>query len=263
MTIPREPLPEWVLFHVPHDSVEIPDECRELFVLDDDELERESIRMTDLHTFELFAGGVAPGQVVRFPVSRLLVDPERFPDDRDEPMAAKGQGAVYLAASDGRRLKRPLSAIERRYLMERWYFPHHERLLAAVHAALVRYGRALVADCHSFSSVPLPLEPSRDPCRPQVCVGTDPFHTPLEVADAVRGSFAEDGYSVRMNDPFSGTLAPLLHWHHDRRVASVMIEVRRDLYEDEAAGEKHAGFRSVRASVRRAVAAAADAFASL
>ncbi len=147
--------------------------------------------------------------------------------------------------------------------MERYYFPHHERLLRAVRAALARYGRALVVDCHSFSSVPLPLEPCRDPRRPQVCVGTDPFHTPRAVADAFRDSFAEEGYSVRLDDPFAGTLAPLLHWHHDRRVSSVMIEIRRDLYEDEATGEKHAGFRSVCASARRAAASAANAVSSL
>ena len=257
MTVPHMPLPEWVLFHIPHDSVEIPDECRELFVLGGDDLERELIRMTDLHTSGLFAGGVAPEQAVLFPVSRLLVDPERFPDDRDEPMAAQGQGAIYMAASDGRRLKRGLSSIERRYLMERWYFPHHERLLRAVHAALSRYGRALVVDCHSFSSSPLPLEPSQDPCRPQICIGTDPFHTPRTVAGRIVESFAGEGFSVRLDDPFSGTLAPLFHWHHDGRVASVMIEVRRDLYEDEATGRRLASFRSVSGSVRRAVAAAA------
>ena len=93
MAFPHASLPEWVLFHIPHDSVLIPDECRELFVLNDADLEREMIRMTDLHTFELFAGGAAPERAVRFPVSRLLVDPERFPDDRDEPMAARGQRA--------------------------------------------------------------------------------------------------------------------------------------------------------------------------
>ena len=42
----RTLLPDWVLFHVPHDSVEIPDDCRELFVLTDEEMERELIRMT-------------------------------------------------------------------------------------------------------------------------------------------------------------------------------------------------------------------------
>ena len=33
---------------------------------------------------------------------RLVMDPERFPDDRDEAMAAKGMGAVYVSTSDGR-----------------------------------------------------------------------------------------------------------------------------------------------------------------
>ena len=259
----RTLLPDWVLFHVPHDSVEIPDDCRELFVLTDEEMERELIRMTDLHTHELFARGVSPDRVFRFPVSRLLVDPERFPDDREEPMAAKGQGAVYLAASDGRRLKRALSAIERKYLMERYYFPHHGHLTDGVHAALARYGRVLIVDCHSFSSVPLPLEPCQQRCRPQICIGTDPFHTPKELAAGLRDMFRSAGMSVGMDEPFSGSLTPILHYRHDRRVASVMLEVRRNLYEDEASGMKKADFSAVADALRDAVACAADIFSRM
>ncbi len=256
-------LPEWVLFHVPHDSVSIPDYCRGLFVLTDEELERELIRMTDLHTLDLFTGGIPHEQVFRFPVSRLLVDPERFPEDRDEPMAAKGQGAIYSAASDGRRLKRSLSAIERRYLMERYYFPHHRILTCGVHAALTRYGKALIVDCHSFSSVPLPLEPVRHPCRPQICIGTDPFHTPPELVSSLQGVFSAAGLSVSVDDPFSGSLAPMFHYGTDKRVATFMLEVRRNMYEEESTGIKNAGFRSTADILRRAVACAADVFSRL
>lgn len=38
-------------------------------------------------------------------VSRLVVDPERFTDDAQEPMAAVGQGAVYTRTSDGSALR--------------------------------------------------------------------------------------------------------------------------------------------------------------
>ena len=254
-------IPEWVLFHIPHDSVDIPCECRELFVIPDDELQAELVRMTDLHTCELFAGGVSADQTFRFPVSRLLVDPERFPEDQKEPMAAKGQGVIYDKMSDGRRLKRKLSAIERRYLMERYYFPHHERLTAAVHTAISRYGRALIVDCHSFSSVPLPLEPCQNPVRPQICIGTDAFHTPPNVTDKLCDVFSSAGLSFLLDEPFAGSLSPMLHYRHEKRVASFMLEVRRDLYEYESTGRKKAGFGYVAEVLRRAVSCAAEVFA--
>lgn len=88
-------LPPWVVFHLPHDSRVIPHDVRDQFVLSDAELEHELLAMTDHHTFELFAHGIPAEQVVRFPVSRLVVDVERFERDEDEPMAERGMGVVY------------------------------------------------------------------------------------------------------------------------------------------------------------------------
>ena len=67
--------------------------------------------MTDHHTDALFAcvlerGGVA--LVNR--LSRLVVDPERFPDDNQESMATVGMGAVYARTHDGRPLRLVSSA---------------------------------------------------------------------------------------------------------------------------------------------------------
>lgn len=68
----------WWAFHVPHDSTAIPPEARDQFVLPNDLLAQEILRMTDHHTFDFFALDVPTHQVVRIPVSRLVVDVERF-----------------------------------------------------------------------------------------------------------------------------------------------------------------------------------------
>ena len=36
--------------------------------------------------------------------------------------------------------------------------------------------------------------------------------------------------SVMVNEPFRGTYVPLRHYESDRRVASLMLEIRRDVY---------------------------------
>jgi N-formylglutamate amidohydrolase len=73
-----------------HDSTVIPSEIRDQFVLNEKELSRELIKMTDHHTNDLIAWIFTTSQIVKFPVSRLVVDVERFESDCDEFMAARG-----------------------------------------------------------------------------------------------------------------------------------------------------------------------------
>ncbi len=65
--------------HIPHSSRSIPAEYRDQFTQSDQELGHELLMMTDSYTEELFAQGNELGSI--FPISRLLVDPERFADD--------------------------------------------------------------------------------------------------------------------------------------------------------------------------------------
>lgn len=41
--------PPWVVLHVPHDATDIPAWVREQYLLDDSDIEREILRMTDRH----------------------------------------------------------------------------------------------------------------------------------------------------------------------------------------------------------------------
>ena len=90
---------------VPHSSPVIPPAIRATLKLSDEELRHELLVMTDWHTDALFATPNGMAATLIFPVSRLVVDPERFADDDQEPMAAKGMGAVYTTTSDGRALR--------------------------------------------------------------------------------------------------------------------------------------------------------------
>ena len=71
------------------------------FLLRDAELELEQIRMVDHHTDRFFARPTEQHTQVVFPVSWLLVDPERFLDDTAEPMSERGMGVLYTHTATG------------------------------------------------------------------------------------------------------------------------------------------------------------------
>ena len=215
--------------------------------------------MTDVWTQALFAAGVPRSQVTAAPVSRLVVDTERFEDDALEVMAARGMGVVYEVTHDLKPLRRKVSKEERELLLERWYRPHHQILTERVDRILERWGRALVIDALSFPSEALPYEDDAFAPRPEICIGTDGFHTPPEAAAAFTEVFARAGWDTGLNSPFAGALVPMKHYGRDRRVSAVRIETRRDVYADESTGALRPDFMRPASAIRRAVAAAAEA----
>lgn len=248
------------ILHIPHAARRIPPGERARLLPDDRTLRDELLRMTDAFTDRLFAPPGPDWTALRFPVSRLVVDPERFPDAATEPMEARGMGAVYVRTSRGEPLRAAPDPAERERLMARWYRPHHARLTAAVRRILDAHGRCLIVDGHSFASTPLPHEPDRDPDRPDVCVGTDPDHTPPALRDAAVAGFQAQGWSVAVDRPFGGALVPAAFHRIDRRVGAVMVEMNRRLYMDERTGRRRPGFKGVRAGIAGALAAILDAW---
>jgi len=228
------PFPPWLIFHVPHDSTFIPPEVREQILLSDEELAAELISITDHRTLSLFASNVPETQVIRAPVSRLVVDVERFEDDQQEPMAARGMGVIYTVTSGLTALREQPKAVDRELLLQAYYRPHHARLEAAVAATLSSHNRCLIIDCHSFPSTALPYElADASSKRPDICIGTDDFHTDENLANAFVTAFQRGGWQVSLNDPFAGALVPASRYRKDRRVSSVMVEVSRHLYLNE------------------------------
>jgi N-formylglutamate amidohydrolase len=220
-----------------------------------------SARFTDHYTDELFDIREPEFATVVFPVSRFVVDPERFEDDGQEPMAERGQGVIYTRTTDDRPLRIPPTAAEREALLDRYYRPHHAQLTRLVEEALANHGQALIIDGHSFPSRPLPVDLDQCPTRPDICIGTDGFHTPPQLVEALIDACAEFGWSVAVDRPNAGTLVPTQHWGKDERVSSVMIEVNRRLYLENEARDvsKAASWASVRNRIREVVRCAVAA----
>jgi len=226
-------------------------------LLEPEELEHELLVMTDRYTDELFALPSSLATTVAFPASRLVVDPERFADDKDEPMARKGMGVVYTRTASGQPLRRPPSADERQRLLTRFYDPHHAALTTAVEAALAAHGTCLLIDGHSFPAHPLAYEDDQAADRPDICIGTDRSHTPGGLRDLAVRAFQELGWRVAVDRPFSGALVPLRFYQTDLRVQALMVEVNRGLYMDELSGARLPRFDEVRERIARALRAVA------
>ena len=249
-----------IIFHIPHSATRIPDDVRKQFILSDEELEKEILRMTDWHTDDLFGGF---GDVVKivFPVSRLVVDPERFTDDDLEAMSLKGMGVIYTKTSGGYRLRKRLNNSEKQSLLDKYYYPHHQCLEQTVQLALGKNGRCLVVDCHSFPSEPLPYEDDQSSNRPDICIGTDDFHTPKMLADKVSYYFESLGYKTALNRPFSGALVPYPFFEKNQAVSSIMIEVNRGLYMDEGSTQKYGRFKMIQQHLRGMAASLSEVIA--
>jgi N-formylglutamate deformylase len=256
---PRRSVSRIAVLHIPHSSKRVPAEAREVILLDDAALNGELLRMTDAYTDELFpVTPVEAGRVI-FPLSRLVCDVERFPSDAEEPMGNRGMGVIYTRTSMGEMLRTQPDPPERQECLNRWYWPHHSVLERMVNDVTAQSGVCLIVDCHSFASVGLPYELDQTSDRADICIGTDSFHTPSRVRDAIVAAAEEEGYSVAVNAPFAGALVPLSGYQKDRRVWSVMIEVNRRLYMDEVSGLKRHGFEKVRAAVGRLIVTATEA----
>ena len=239
-----------IVTHIPHSSTVIPARIRGQFTLSDQALKQELIHMTDWYTDEIF-GGLSGATDVIFPVSRLVVDPERFEHDDQEPMSECGMGVVYQSTSDGGCLRNALTNEERDSLINTYYRPHHQLLTQAVETAIETAGQCLVLDGHSFPGRALPYEKDKSSFRPEICIGTDDYHTPGELRDAAIDLFKSAGFSVGVNSPFAGALVPSEYYRSDKRVLSLMIEVRRDMYLKENTAEKLPGFEKSHREVRR------------
>jgi len=219
-----------IVLHIPHASQLIPAECVADFIVSRPVLDEHLARSTDHFTDDLFEFDGDSVARIRFPVSRLVVDPERFEDDAREVMAAKGLGVLYERGHDGSRLRNAISGARRAWYLDRWYRPHHAALEIAVDTALERSGRVLIVDCHSYPDDPLTVDLDRTTPRPDSCVGTSGLHTPSWLVEAATGFAAQNGWSMGVDQPYAGSIVPMKYLGSTTRVMSLMIELNRKRY---------------------------------
>jgi len=223
-----------VVLHVPHASRDLPDAARASLLVDDAALAEELDHLTDAYTDEiarLAASAATPrAWILRHRWSRLAVDPERFPDDREE-MRAVGMGAVYTHGFAGRKL-RDEDSVRDGTALQTHFGPYAAAVRDLVAERLAVSGRAVIVDVHSYSTLPLPYEMHGAGPRPPVCLGTDRYHTPPGLLAAAEAAFGE----IALDTPFAGCYVPLEFYGREPAVSAIMIEIRRDGYMIEPGG---------------------------
>ena len=235
-----------ILIHIPHSSYFIPNKYKHLFRLKEDELFQEQIKMTDSFTNELF--NIKEIYKLIFPVSRLVCDVERFRNEKDEEMTKQGMWVCYTKTSD----LKPLKIVNNKHkqeILNLYYDKHHKTFERLVEKSLRQNDGCLIIDAHSFPSVSLPYELHSQDSRPDICIGTDNFHTPKKIAEYFYNAFSDLGYKVGLNNPFCGTIVPLKFYGKEKKVHSVMLEINRSLYMDEITGKKNKNFPKVQNNI--------------
>jgi len=213
-----------IILHIPHASDYVP--CMDGYLVDRGQLFNEIMHLTDWYTDDLFD---LPFPKIIAPFSRVLCDVERFADDSAEVMSRCGMGMCYTHFDDGR-LMRVVTPELRDRIKNNFYDPHHLQLQKLVDESLANNGKVLIIDCHSFPDKPLNRDLHKEMPRPDFCIGTDYFHTPQNIVDYAFEYFANKGYDVRINDPYSGKVIPKKFYKTEPNVYGIMIEVNRNLY---------------------------------
>ena len=93
------------IFHIPHDGNQFPKELMESVCVSEEQFELYHERMRDIGVSLMIPSAYrTQSQTVRFPVSRLLCDVERFLGP-EEVMERYGMGFCYEKAFDGTKIK--------------------------------------------------------------------------------------------------------------------------------------------------------------
>ena len=208
-----------MVLHIPHDGFRtIP------FKYTKSNLD-SMVMLRDSQTRDLFHFPAA--WTVYCEYDRHNVDVERFIDDSMEQ--SHGMGVLYTKDVFGNDL--PTRSYDDIQMLMDYYHNHHKQLQTYVNDDLSVTERCVIVDCHSFGKQQVELMfPDIDTSNlPDVCIGFNEGSCSDDLLHIVTESFLDNGYTVAVNYPYSGSILPM---KMKDGVESIMIEVNKAAYED-------------------------------
>ena len=246
-----------VVFDSPHSGLTYPPDFNTIAPV-------QAVRTTcDRFVDELFDRAPAFGAVqvaALFP--RSYVDANRAVTDLDPAMidgawpgvlvpteyTSRGMGVIRRYALPGVPLyAAKLTPEQISHRLESYYRPYRAALSEAIESAYASFGRVWHVNCHSMKSTGNKMNVDAGEARPDFVISDrkgrtcEPAFTDWTVA-----FFSRMGYSVKVNDPYSGGDIVKTYGQPDKGRHSLQIEVNRRLYLDESSYEKAPGFTKLR-----------------
>lgn len=214
-----------LILHIPHSSSLIP--LKDGFVIDDVDLEAELYKLTEWNINALFYS--QEDIMITADFSRIFCDAESIFDQTRKNMNQSSASIFHETTKDGKSLRVLTPELKEKILNE-YYMPHHLRLTEAIEKQLSVFSKAIIIDCHSFPDESLSRGYDKIETLPDICIGTDPFHTSKALIDITYKFFKDNDLNVTINTPFFGTIIPIPFYQKDKRVQSIKINVNKKLY---------------------------------
>jgi N-formylglutamate amidohydrolase len=202
----------------------------------------------DLYVDRLYRIGQADGPEVNVAarLSRFVCDLNRDPDDvspgavpeHPAPRNTDGRGFVWAITTAGvPTLARPLTLDDWR-ARTAVHAAYHDAIAQALARARERFGFAILVDGHSMPSQG--RQGHKDPGRLRADVvpgDRDGTSCSPALSSLVGDHFRTRGYSVAFNQPYRGGFITSHHGRPAEQQHAIQIELRRDLYMNEATYE--------------------------
>lgn len=234
--------PRPILISIPHASSSIPEEVADKVALTSEEI----LGYTDLYTDEIF--DIDNVYKVKCDFSRVIVDPNRAPDDISKEYEQAAEGVIVHTTWDGKSVYKVDPDQETvDLLIKNYHNPYHEALEQYIPKV------QFLIDCHSFLPFGPKLKKDSGKERPDINLGNLNFSSCSRDHTVFFRDFFEDkGFKVSINFPYTGKYI-LGHHCHRRRippflVPGIQIEINQGLYvmkDDRKIPEKVDEFRAI------------------
>ena len=246
-----------VVFSSPHSGSDYPMDFVKASVL----RKRQLRSSEDAFVDELFADVVGFGSpLLRAIVPRAFVDLNRGVDELDpgivegannpknNPRITSGLGVIPRVVSEGRQIQKgKLSMKEAMARIEQCYHPYHKLLAELLSQSKLRFGIALLIDCHSMPSDALNNAMAPGGGRPDIILGNRfGASADKDLFEMVEAAFKGQGFIVGRNTPFAGGYITRKYGVPSKERHVIQVEINRGLYMNEKSIRKNAQFKDVR-----------------